>query len=101
MRVPSVFLIGATAFLLSGCGDTDVKSACFNNGEHKIMSDGRITRICDCRMKEARVENMSAEDQALLARLIDGKKPTETQAKRAADLSAKWANAGLACSALK
>lgn len=35
-------------FLLAACGKQDVHSACYSNGGHENMSDGRIIRICDC-----------------------------------------------------
>jgi len=34
--------------LLTACGEENVHSACYKNGDHANMSDGRITRICDC-----------------------------------------------------
>ena len=91
----------AVACLLGGCGDSSVSSTCFNNGEHESMSDGRITRICNCRIKEARVERLEAKDQKLLSRIIAGKEIDASDQKRAQELSNAWNKSAAVCSVLK
>lgn len=46
MRFITMFCV--VALLLAACGQQDVHSACYANGDHEHLSDGRITRICDC-----------------------------------------------------
>ena len=65
------------------------------------MSDGKITKICDCRIKAARVASLSNAEQALLARVIDDKKIDAADAKRAGELGQSWTNSALACAGLK
>ena len=101
MKLMSFAAAVMIAGVLSACGDADVKSTCFDNGEHARMSDGKIIKICDCRMKAARVASLTAKDQVILARLIDGKDVEGPERKRAQELATIWANTAQVCAAIK
>lgn len=46
--MPRPLLALGFTILLSACGEPTVHSTCYKNGDHARLSDGRITRICDC-----------------------------------------------------
>lgn len=48
--------------LLAACGKQDVHSACYKNGDHDNLSDGRITRICDCMNNAIQKDKPSDQD---------------------------------------
>ena len=101
MRTYTLFPSMSLCLALAACGDVDVKSACFDNGEHGKLSDGRITRICDCRIKQGGIAKFEPKDQELLARIIAEKSIDDARRARGQELATIWGNTASVCSALK
>lgn len=58
--------------ILVSCGKKDVQSACYSNGDHEKMSDGRITRICMCVAKGVSAMNLSEKENGWVIDVIEG-----------------------------
>lgn len=59
--------------LVSACGEQTVHSACYKNGDHANMSDGRITRICDCVDAEVKRQNPTPRQSQIVVAWFNGK----------------------------
>lgn len=97
----TAFLSGAAlliAFLLTGCSD-DPPGACFKRGDHDSMSDGKITRICDCALKAVGSHRMTEEANGLLVDVIHGRSAKAGQETRYRELAQRWASAHQSCKA--
>lgn len=87
-------LVGA----LAACSD-DPPGACFKRGDHDAMSDGRITRICDCALKQVGAASMSEADKALLVDVIHRRGVKESDAARYRAIAQRWSSAEQNCKA--
>lgn len=86
------------AILLSGCSD-DPPGACFKRGDHDAMSDGKITRICDCALKAVGSVRMTEEGQGLLVDVIHGRSPKSGKESQYRELAQRWTSAHGSCKA--
>lgn len=85
--------------LLTAC-EKDPTTACFDNGEHEKMSDGRITRICDCALSKIRADKMTPAQQKALVAIIEGDKVEKEFAVHAAVIKSSWPAAMSQCKAI-
>lgn len=97
-RARSVLKAGLLAALLTGCAD-DPASACFKEGEHDKMSDGRITRICDCALKRAGAASMTEADRSTLVDIIKGRRVRAGEEARYRGIATRWTPALQSCKA--
>lgn len=56
---------------LTSCGKQDVHSACYSNGDHANMSDGKITRICDCIDAAVKRANLTEQETQWVITLLN------------------------------
>ncbi|MFY9286929.1 MAG: hypothetical protein WAO98_00345 [Alphaproteobacteria bacterium] len=70
-------IICLTSLLLASCGKQDVHTACYKNGDHENMSDGRIIRICDCIEKAISKDKLSEQESGWIVAWFN-KKAIET-----------------------
>jgi hypothetical protein len=97
MRPRIVLVAGLLA--LGACSD-DPPSACFKRGDHDSMSDGRITRICDCALKQVGAAAMSEADRGLLVDAIHGRSPGSGDQVRYRGIAQRWSSAQQSCRSL-
>jgi hypothetical protein len=95
-RINAVVAMGLLGAVLAGCSD-DPANACFKTGDHDTMSDGRITRICDCALK--RVGALSEPDRSTLVDIIRGRSGKAGEEARYRALAARWTPALQNCEA--
>lgn len=93
----SAMLLLAT--VLAGCSD-DPPSACFKRGDHDIMSDGKITLICDCALKQVGSARMGEGVQGLLVDVIHGRGPKAGDETQHREMAQRWASAHQSCKAV-
>ena len=62
------------SLLLTACGEENVHSACYANGDHANMSDGKITRICDCIAKAVALQQPTARETGWIITLLKGRR---------------------------
>lgn len=75
---PSLILVGlATVLLLSACGKQDVPTACYKNGPHESMSDGRIISMCDCVKEKVEAQELNEKQTNWVITLLKGKQVKE------------------------
>lgn len=84
--------------VLAGCSD-DPPGACFKRGDHDSMSDGKITRICDCALKAVGSERMGEGARSLLVDVIHGRGPKVGDEARHREMAQRWASAHQSCKA--
>ncbi|MFY9288695.1 MAG: hypothetical protein WAO98_09365 [Alphaproteobacteria bacterium] len=63
-----------TMLLVAACGKQDVHTACYSNGDHENMSDGRIIRICDCITNAIEKEGATKEERLSIIAWFNKKK---------------------------
>ena len=91
--------IGLMAVALAACSD-DPASACFKRGDHDNMSDGRITRICDCALKQSGSTSLSEADRSTLLDAIHGRSARAGEEARHRAIASRWTAALQSCKAL-
>lgn len=92
----AVVLMGAA---LAGCSD-DPASACFKRGDHDNMSDGKITRICDCALKQSGAATLSEAERGTLVDVIHGRSVKAGEEARHRAIMGRWSAALQSCKAL-
>lgn len=98
MRRMAIVAVGLLTIALAACSDDPV-SACFKRGEHDTMSDGRITRICDCALKRVGVGTLSEAERGTLVDVIHGRSVSADQEARYRSIAARWSSAMQSCKA--
>ncbi|MFH1159097.1 MAG: hypothetical protein V1721_09525 [Pseudomonadota bacterium] len=63
-----------------------MKSVCYSNGDHKNLSDGRITRICDCVSSRIAAQNLTEEETGWVVTWLKGKSAKDVPEQRQARL---------------
>lgn len=91
-----ILLCVAGAALVSGCGDDPTK-ACFATADHAKYSDARITAICGCALRQAKLWGVADTDGTLLAAAIRGKAADAGDRARAQSLGKLWSMAMASC----
>ena len=71
------YLLALSSVLLAACSEPTFDSACFSNGDHENMSDGRITRICDCMEKRVAEGNPTPKQSKWLIAMLRKKDITD------------------------
>ncbi len=97
-RMKAIAAMGLLAVALAACSD-DPASACFKRGDHDTMSDGRITRICDCALKRVGVGTLSEAERGTLVDVIHGRGVSADQEARYRNIAARWNPAIQSCKA--
>ncbi len=64
------------SLLLTACGEGDVHSVCYANGDHGNLSDGKITRICDCIAKAVAQQKPTPQETGWIITLLKGRRTT-------------------------
>lgn len=93
-----------TTLLLASCGKQDVHSACYSNGDHEHMSDGRIIRICDCLSNAVQKGKPTEQEAQWIVAWLNHKSPetkTPEEIKRADGLIASLVSVKTRCEATK
>lgn len=96
--VRSCFAMVVSAGVLAGCSD-DPPSACFKRGDHDSMSDGKITRICDCALNAVGSARMGEGAQSLLVDVIHGRGPKAGDETRHREMAQRWSSSHQSCKA--
>jgi Metal-sensitive transcriptional repressor len=71
MKQRKLLTLCFSVLLLASCGKKDVQSACYSNGDHANMSDGRITRICMCVSKRVAAQGYSEKETNWIIAMIE------------------------------
>ena len=82
--------------LLAGCGD-DPPSACFATADHAKYSDGKITAMCGCAVRQVSKWGVTDKDSTLLAAAIRGKSVAADERARAHKLGELWSMSMNSC----
>lgn len=90
--------IGLMAITLAACSD-DPASACFKRGDHDTMSDGRITRICDCTLKQSGAATLNEAERGTLVDVILGRGVKAGEETRSRAIAGRWNSALQSCKA--
>lgn len=69
MKFPFFHL--APILILAACSEPTVQSACYKNGPHDRMSDGRIVRICECVDKAVAEKKLSPKQTGWVITLLN------------------------------
>lgn len=97
-RMRLTIAIGLTVVILAACSD-DPASACFKRGDHDNMSDGRITRICDCALKQSGAATLNEADRGTLVDVIHGRSVKAGAEARTRAIMGRWTAALQSCKA--
>ncbi|WP_448192652.1 hypothetical protein [Azospirillum sp. sgz301742] len=92
----SRFLPVVAVTLLAGCGE-DPAAACFATADHAKYSDGKITSMCGCSMRQMEKWGTTEKDHKLLAAVIRQKAVAADERTKAQDLGKLWAMASASC----
>lgn len=89
--------------ILTSCGKADVQSACYSNGDHGNMSDGRITRICMCVSERITAQKLSDKETSWVIAIIekDSIKVEDKDKARWREVSGIYKGIKQSCEALK
>ena len=104
MKYRNILAICFAALLLMSCGKADVQSACYSNGDHENLSDGRITRICDCVSSRIAAANLTEEETGWVVIWLKGKSVKdvpEQKQERLKEVSQRFWGIKRGCEALK
>lgn len=71
MKVRAAAMIALSVLLLAACGKKDVQSACYSNGDHANMSDGKITRICMCVSERVAAQKFTEKEVGWIIAMIE------------------------------
>lgn len=98
-RIKLSLAISLMAVALAACSD-DPASACFKRGDHDNMSDGRITRICDCALKQSGAATLTETERGTLVDVIHGRSVKAGEEARTRAIAGRWNAALQSCKAL-
>lgn len=82
--------------LLAACGE-DPAAACFATADHAKYSDGKITSMCGCSLRQMEKWGTTEKDHKLLATVIRQKAVAADERTKAQDLGKLWAMASTSC----
>jgi hypothetical protein len=104
MKYGNTLAICLATLLLISCGKADVQSACYSNGDHENMSDGKITRICSCISDRISAQKFSEKETTWVITLL--KKKTikdvpDSEQERLKEVSGTFWGIKRGCEALK
>ena len=71
MKPNNLFVASVAILLLTSCGKVTVQSACYSNGDHANMSDGKITRICTCVSDRIAAQKFTERETSWVIALIE------------------------------
>lgn len=86
MKYRNILAICLITFLLMSCGKASVQSTCYSNGDHEHLSDGRITRICDCVSSRISAAKLTEEETGWVITWLKGKNVKEVPPQELARL---------------
>lgn len=71
-------IASCAALALVACSEPTVHSACYKNGPHDSMSDGRIITMCDCVTKDVEALKLGEKQTKWVITLLRGKQVEDT-----------------------